>query len=359
MPTEPTDPSAEDAPTTRDAEERGTAAGTEPAVAIYFNRYRVVRELGRGGMGVVFLATDELLGIPVALKLLPAEVVQDGEAIAELRAEVLRGIALTHPSIVRIFTFEKDAAQAAIVMEYVEGATLAELKQAQPGQCYDAEQIAAWTEQLCTALSYAHTEARLVHRDLKPRNLMITPAGRLKVADFGIAASLGETTSRISQTRTGPSSGTPAYMSPQQVMGARPSVRDDIYALGATLFELLSGKPPFYRGNILAQVQEAIPPSVRERRSERGIRDRKPVPPAWEVTIARCLEKEAAKRPADAMEVLALLTTREAMALAAEGTRKRSGHGIRRTFFVSNRLRRAATGPPVGKPAGAAARDRS
>lgn len=303
----PTDSAPEDAPTTRDPDRAPSGPDAAPAPAVYFGRYRVVRELGRGGMGVVFLAHDELLGIPVALKLLPPEVVQDAEAIAELRAEVLRGIALTHPGIVRIYTFEKDEAHAAIVMEYVDGASLAELKQAQPGHCYDAEQLLPWIEQLCAALAYAHTEAKLVHRDLKPRNLMITAAGRLKVADFGIAASLSETSSRVSQLRSGPSSGTPAYMSPQQVMGARPSVQDDIYALGATLFELLSGKPPFFRGNILAQVQEATPPSVAERRAERGVTNCRPVPSAWEAAIARCLEKEPEKRPASAMEVLALL----------------------------------------------------
>src|SRR3954470_18749974 len=98
----PTDPPPEDAATTRDSDRELTAANPTAAPAVYFGRYRVVRELGRGGMGVVFLAHDELLGIPVALKLLPPEVVQDAEAIAELRTEVLRGIALTHPAIVRI-----------------------------------------------------------------------------------------------------------------------------------------------------------------------------------------------------------------------------------------------------------------
>src|SRR5207253_1105648 len=113
---------------------------------------------------------------------------------------------------------------------------------------------------------YAHREAMMVHRDLKPRNVMINAGGKLKVADFGMAASLNESISRVSAQ--GHASGTPPYMSPQQARGASPNPLDDIHALGATIYELLTSKPPFFRGNIFFQVIEQVPPTMAERRLE-------------------------------------------------------------------------------------------
>jgi eukaryotic-like serine/threonine-protein kinase len=123
--------------------------------------------------------------------------------------------------------------------------------------------------QLCEALDYAHREAKIVHRDLKPANLMLDGQGDLKVADFGIAASVSDTVSRASVQAS--SSGTPVYMSPQQMMGEDPAVSDDIYAVGATLYELLTGKPPFHSGNIVVQVQSKVAAPVNERRAALGI----------------------------------------------------------------------------------------
>ena len=286
--------------------ESATAEMTPPeGGARLFGRYRVRRELGRGGMGVVLLADDEVLGVPMALKLMPEAVARDAEASNELKKEVLRGMALTHPGIVRVFSFERDATTAAIVMEFVEGGTLGELKAQQPGGCCDAEQIRPWIEQLCAVLAYAHGEAKIAHRDLKPRNLMLTPAGRLKVADFGIASGLSDSLSRIS-VRAG-TSGTPAYMSPQQAMGTRPSHLDDLYSLGATIYDLLTGKPPFFRGQILAQVLDAVPPLMRQRREEFDVSGKAPIPETWEKVVAACLAKEPEDRPQSANAVLAHL----------------------------------------------------
>src|SRR5262249_12550495 len=145
-----------------------------------------------------------------------------------------------------------------------------------------AEPLLTWTRTLCEIITYVHEEARVVHRDLKPRNLMLNSKGQLKVADFGIAAVLSDSYSHL--TRHPGSSGTPAYMSPQQAAGKIPRAADDIYALGATLYELLTSKPPFFRGStavVLNQVATAIPPSVTDRRRELELIGAKPVPQHW------------------------------------------------------------------------------
>ena len=274
---------------------------------LLFGRYRRLRELGRGGMGVVWLAYDEALGIEVALKLVPEEVARSAEDLENLRKEVLRGIALTHTGIVRVFSFERDATTTAIVMEYVDGESLADLKARQPNHCFEPIQLRPWIEQLCAILDYAHGEAKIAHRDLKPRNLMLTRDGRLKVADFGIASSLSETMVGVSIRHD--SSGTPPYMSPQQAMGERPTSGDDIYSLGATMYDLLTGKPPFFRGNIIAQVLNEAPVWMEERRRELGVTDRAPIPAEWERAIGACLAKDPSERPPSGAALLALLDT--------------------------------------------------
>jgi serine/threonine protein kinase len=274
---------------------------------LLFGRYRRIRELGRGGMGVVSLAQDEVLGVPVALKLLPEEISRDEVELESLRKEVIRGIALTHSGIVRVFSFERDALNTGIVMEYVDGESLAQLKHRQPDHCFDPELIRPWLEQLCAVLDYAHNEARIAHRDLKPRNLMVTREGRLKVADFGIASSLAETMSGVSIRHD--AAGTPPFMSPQQARGERPTSADDIYAVGATLYDLLTGKPPFFRGDIIGQLMHEVPHRMNDRRTELGVTGRAPIPPAWERVVAACLAKDAALRPPSGAALLQLLDT--------------------------------------------------
>jgi|GEM_PF-3546537 len=274
---------------------------TRNSGSLLFRRYAVQRELGRGGMGVVVLAQDTALDIPVAVKLVPDLVANDTEAMADLRQEVLRGIALTHYGIVRTYNFERDETGAGIVMEYVDGETLGERKLRQPGGCFDPADILPWLEMLCAVLDYAHRSARIVHRDLKPRNIMIDRQGRIKVADFGIAAMLSDTMTR--NTGSGPTSGTPPYMSPQQARGKGPSPLDDIYSVGATIYELLTGKPPFFRGNIVLQVVEEVPPPMHRRREELQVRGKTPIPALWEEVIAACLAKDERLRPQRVTEI--------------------------------------------------------
>ena len=269
-----------------------------------FDRYILDSILGRGGMGVVWLAVDEKLERHVALKFLPELIKLDSAALDELKRETRRSLELTHPHIVRIHDFVDDATAAAISMEYVDGHNLSTWRVQQPNRVFDVEQIRGWIEQLIEALDYAHRKAKLVHRDLKPANLMINGAGDMKVADFGIARSISDSVTRV--TRRGGSSGTLVYMSPQQALGSDPSVHDDIYAFGATLYELLTSKPPFYSGDIMTQVREIVPPSMTQRRAAFGIEGLE-IPAAWETTIAACLAKETAERPKTMAQVAALL----------------------------------------------------
>jgi hypothetical protein len=264
-------------------------------------RYALGRILGRGGMGVVWLARDEELERDVAIKFLPELLTLDKEAISDLKRETRRSLELTHPNIVRIYDFVQDTNWAGISMEYVEGDTLSALKVEQPGGCFDVETLAPWLKQLINALVYAHEEARVVHRDLKPANLMIDVRGRLKVADFGIARSVSDSVSRVTMARS--SGGTLVYMSPQQAMGEPASVTDDVYALGATLYDLLTGKPPFYTGDVLAQLREKAPPSLATRRTQFQVQGKAEIPEAWEQTITACLAKEPAQRPQSIAEV--------------------------------------------------------
>ncbi|MDB6113512.1 MAG: Serine/threonine-protein kinase PknB [Lacunisphaera sp.] len=272
----------------------GYAAGQK-----VFGRFTLKKMLGRGGMGVVWLAVDDKLEREVALKFLPEVMKSDRPAMEELKKETRRALDLTHSNIVRFYDFVENESTAAISMEFISGDTLSGRRLGQPGQFYEPPALRRWVRQLCEALAYAHERGTVVHRDLKPANLMVDAHGDIKVTDFGIARSISDSVSRISaQAGT---SGTPAYMSPQQMMGERPHPTDDIYSLGATLYELLTSKPPFYSGNIPAQVQSKVPLSIAARRKELGVAGA-PIPPEWEATIAACLSKDVAKRPQSVRE---------------------------------------------------------
>jgi serine/threonine protein kinase len=266
-----------------------------------FRRYTLVRILGRGGMGVVWLAKDEELDRDVALKFLPNLVVHDLAVLDELKRETRRSLQLTHHNIVRIHDFVQDAESACISMEYVDGPTLSALRVEQASRVFEPEQLAPWVEQICEALQYAHQYARIVHRDIKPANLMLNGKGDLKVADFGIARSLSDSVSMLTMARG--TSGTLAYMSPQQLDGERSSNLDDIYSLGATIYELVTSKPPFHSGGIERLIREKTPVSLAAKREELGISSANKIPEKWEQTIAACLAKDPGARPQTALEV--------------------------------------------------------
>src|SRR6202011_949812 len=272
-----------------------------------FSRYTLKRILGRGGMGVVWLARDDVLERDVALKFLPELVIFDRAMLNELKRETIRSLELTHKNIVRIYDFVNDEKTACISMEYIDGDTLSNIRADRESKVFETRELGNWTKQLCEALDYAHNHAQVVHRDLKPSNLMVNQRGDLKVADFGIARSLSDSVSMLTMGRH--TSGTLVYMSPQQLDGGRGTSLDDIYSFGATIYELLTSKPPFYSGNIDRQIHERVPPLMSYRREELDVVDGEPIDPMWEDVVAACLQKDPALRPQSAIEIVGLLTT--------------------------------------------------
>jgi serine/threonine protein kinase/Tfp pilus assembly protein PilF len=265
-----------------------------------FGRYTLIKVLGRGGMGIVWLARDEELERDVALKFLPDLMIHDRALMDQLKCETKRCLELTHPDIVRIYDFVHDERSGCISMEYVNGETLSNLRAEKERRVFEPDEVTTWIAQLCEALDYAHNRARVIHRDLKPSNLMVNQRGNLKITDFGIARSLSDSMSRLTSEQG--RSGTLIYMSPQQLTGERCTHLDDIYSLGASIYELLTSKPPFYSGNIDRQICKRVAPSMTERRKEFDIEPAL-VPQVWEDAVAACLAKDPSRRPQSAVEV--------------------------------------------------------
>jgi hypothetical protein len=294
------------------------------AGTLVFNRYMLQRVIGRGGMGVVWLATDTKLDRPVALKFLPDVVGADQLALRELMDETRRGLDLAHPNIVRIYDLVNDDTAAAISMEYVDGKNLSERRLLSPHRVFTVEDVAPWLGHLCSAMDYAHLLKRIVHRDLKPANLMLDTEGALKITDFGIARGVTDAVSRLSRTNTQGASGTLPYMSPQQVMGERPQPTDDVYSIGASLYELLTSKAPFHSGDISLQITTKIAPPIVQRREELGVLATDGIPKEWDEAIAACLDKDPANRPQTAGELARRLGLSMSCTEAAEIARSKA-----------------------------------
>jgi serine/threonine protein kinase len=282
-----------------------------------FGRYILERILGRGGMGIVWLARDEQLETPVALKVLPDTLCHDRASLTALKRETKLGLNLAHPNIVRIYDFQQDEYAAAIAMEYVDGPPISEVQQGKEQQVFDPAELTDLIEALCDALHYAHTRRKIVHRDLKPRNLMLTSEGDLKITDFGISRSISDSMALL--TGMLGSAGSPPYISPQQWDGDPPSPLDDIYSVGATLYELLTSKPPLMGVIDSYQVHNKVPPPVGQRRVDLGITGKQPIPALWEEAIAACLAKDRGARPQTILELRSrLLDARSTRDIIAE-----------------------------------------
>ena len=251
--------------------------------AVLGQRYRLERLLGMGSTGPVWLAEDLELRVPRALKFL-SELAQ--EELEDLKAETLRSQELTHQGIVRIYDFVRDEHHAAICMEAIDGPDLRAAQRERTPPCFHPDEISFWMEGLCRALHHAHTFAKIIHRDLKPSNLLINCQGHLKVADFGIARAVPKRL--VGSDHDARITGTLEYISPQQLEGEVPAVADDIYSFGATLFELLAGRPPFFGEELYDQVLHRDPPSVSELRHV--LDENLPtVSKNWEQIINACL----------------------------------------------------------------------
>ena len=213
--------------------------------------YRIVREIGAGGMGVVYQAEDTTLGRQVALKILPPELAKDDDRRLRFAREARAVAALNHPNIVTVHSVEESGGIHFITMELVKGKTLAELL---PRQGFALGRFFEIAIPLVDAVSAAHQQG-IAHRDLKPANVMIGDDGRIKVLDFGLAKGMDGEPGRVgevptqSATRAGHTVGTPAYMSPEQAQGERVDTRSDIFSLGIVFYEMLTGRRPFEGGN--------------------------------------------------------------------------------------------------------------
>src|SRR5919108_1811467 len=254
-------------------------------------RYRVEDVLGRGGMASVYRARDEELGRPVAVKVLAEHLADTPGFRDRFLREARLAAKLSHPNIVQVFDVGEDEGRPFIVMECVEGSTLAdELKQRGP---LDPAEVVDLALQVCGGLEHAHA-AGLVHRDIKPQNLLLRPDGTVKIADFGIARAAQAT--RL--TQIGSILGTAAYLAPEQALGEEVTASADIYSLGCVLYELLAGRTPY--------VFETLPELVVKQREEpiTPISELRPdVPPEVEAAVMHCLARGPDYRPASAAEL--------------------------------------------------------
>jgi len=229
----------------------------DPADVNLAGRYRVVRQLGQGGMGSVWLAEDtQLDNRPVAIKMLPSILVSNKRAYQQLKSEALVSLRLTHSNIAAVRAFEENDGNPFLVVDYIDGETLDDYL-AERGKLPEDE-VLRLLRPIAAALDYAHAKG-IIHRDVKPGNVMVAKDGTPFVLDFGIAREMQETLTRVTGKL---SSGTLMYMSPEQLHGASPTVAQDVYSFAAMAYECLTGQPPFSRGQIEYQIEHDQPAAI-------------------------------------------------------------------------------------------------
>lgn len=252
-------------------------------------RYKIIEKIGEGGMGTVYKAEDLLLKRVVALKILHKKLMDNTKAIERFYTEARSAAALNHPNIVTVFDVGQMGDDYFITMELIEGESFISFIERK--KFLSIPQFTFVTTHLFRALDYAHRKG-VIHRDIKPHNIMLTKDKQLKIMDFGLAIILSD----YKSGETGIISGTPHYMSPEQIQGEKVDHRTDIYSAGATLYNLITGTPPFTGDNIFFQhlIEPPEPPSAR----------RSDIPSTIDFLILQCLAKEKEKRFQSALEVL-------------------------------------------------------
>jgi len=283
-------------------------------------RYTLSRRLGAGGMSTVFLATDEVLERPVAVKLLAEHLAEDEAFVARFRREALAAARLQHPNIVQVFDSGEDpeTSRHFIVMEYVDGPSCAEMLREH--RTLGVEETVRIIRDSCHGLEYAH-RAGVVHRDVKPGNLLLTSDGILKLADFGIAKAAEQT--RI--TQVGSVLGTAAYLSPEQAAGHEAGPPSDLYSLGVCAYQFLTGRLPHEYGSLtelaLKQQNEQVEPIT-------AFRD--DVPPSLDRAIRAALERDPNARYENALQMA------QAIEAGYHGEDTDTTRALDRTEYVSS-----------------------
>ena len=260
--------------------------------------YALLKRLTVAGGPEVWLANDEVLGKDVTLHFLPAAVIKDSRALQELRQDIKRNRQLIHPQILRVYDLIEELGWAAISMNAFEGDSVAARLGQQPNKRFAAADIASWVNPLVQTVEDAH-KIHFLHRDLAPENLFLTPAGQVLVANFGISRTLQESLARADQA----DASRVAYMSPQTLEGATPARTDDVYALGAILYTLVVGTPPFAGADLPAQVRAGVTPAALSALGKSELQ----VPPAWQKAIVASLQKSPEGRPQTALDLLKIL----------------------------------------------------
>jgi serine/threonine-protein kinase len=285
-------------PTSSSEESSSKSGGAVPfTVGAVIGQYRVLEELGAGGMGVVYKAEATKLGRLVALKFLPETLARDASALERFQREARAASALNHPNICTIYDIEEYQGHPFIAMEYLDGRAL---KDHILGRTLDSDEISKLGIQIAEALSAAHSKG-VVHRDVKPGNIVVTVSGPVKVLDFGLAkliGSQGENAPTVSLTESHTVTGTLPYMSPEQLRGREVDSRTDIYALGVVLYEMSTGRRPFtaeISPQLIDDILNSPPPLPRQVNPK--------ISPKLEEIILKCLEKDPEDRYQTAKEI--------------------------------------------------------
>ena len=275
--------------------------------------YVLKRALEPGGRDPVWEAHEEVLGKDVSLHFVPAAGWGDAQALQELKAEVRRSRQLIHPSILRVYEFLQEAEWCAVAMDALGDSTslAARLREAK-GQGLALAEAGPWLKQAAQTLEEAH-RIQVLHRHLTPANVYVSGTGALRLAQFGISRVVAEA---VYRRQPGANQAERAYLSPQQWAGEAPTRADDIYAFGVLAYEVLTGERPFQGERIEELVRTQVPPLAGTRRRELKQLEEE-IPAAWEQTIAACLAKAPAERPATMAQVLAMLEGQAPLAITA------------------------------------------